>query len=410
MTNETIVAKAQTISPVAPEIEMPIPETPDPLLVTILRTKRAHLSQGDHNFRLWLHAKLKGLKQEIQILAEGCVLVRTDPKSDTLFSCHIDTCHNSAESDGSMQDLAYDPAFGDILLGKDSKSGCLGADDGAGIYVMLKMIEAKVPGSYIFHTGEERGGIGSYAVLAKHKTLLEDFSRAIAFDRAVQRGGAPEVIVTQGGASCASIEAGTALCKALNESGAVFEKPYEVSHKGSFTDTKVYSGVVPECFNIGVWYAQQHSNKEWLNVAGLEQLVKACLVVKWDELPVKRTPAPPAPKYASGGNVSGRSTGYGAYQGGFPGFDSDDWDDSPKAKAKAHTGWSVPPAAKFAAKPSVIGMTLLEELETYTLDDMIALCEESPEQAARLLYLLKARYDGARAEIDSMTTMLGVDS
>ena len=55
-------------------------------------------------------------------------------------------------------------------------------------------------------------------------------------------------------------------------------------------------------------------------------------------------------------------------------------------------------------------MTLLEELETYTLDDMIALCEESPNQAARLLYLLKARYDGCKAEIESMTVMLGVDS
>lgn len=401
MTNETIVAKAQTISPVATEIEVPIPETPDPLLVTILRTKRAHLSQGDHNFRLWLHAKLKALKQEITILAEGCVLVRTDPKSDTLFSCHIDTCHSAAESDGSMQDLAYDPAFGDILLGKDSKSGCLGADDGAGVYVLLKMIEAKVPGSYIFHTGEERGGIGSYAVLGKHKELLEEFSRAIAFDRAVQRDGAPEVIVTQGGAACASVEAGAALCAALNKSGAIFEKPYEVSHRGSFTDTKVYSGVIPECFNVGVFYAQQHSNKEWLNVAGLEQLVKACLTVKWDELPVKRKPAPPAPKYASGGVLPA----YRGYQGA---FDSDDWDDSPKATAKSSTGWSVPKPA--ATKPSVIGMTLLEELETYTLDDMIALCEESPEQAARLLYLLKARYDGCKAEIESMTVMLGVDS
>lgn len=384
------MSKAQIVKgSVVEEIkDMPVPEKPDDLLVSILRTKRAHLSQGDTNFRLWLHSHFKKLGVQFEILAEGCILVRTDVKSDTLFSCHIDTCHNHAESNGTFQDLAYDPTFGDILLGQGSTSACLGADDGAGIYIMLKMIEAKVPGSYLFHTGEERGGIGAYAVLAKHKTLLEDFSRAIAFDRAVQRDGEPEVIITQGGTPCASVEAGKALCDALNKSGAVFQKPYVVSYKGSFTDTKVYKSIIAECINVGVWYAAQHTPKEWLSVAGLEQLLKACLTIQWDELPVKRIPVADTPAYKGG---------YGGYKGSL--FDDDNWD-APKQKPKA--------MPKKPTLPSTIGLSLLEEVETYKLDDMIALCEESPTEAASLMLVLKAKLDGAKAELEATYTMLGV--
>lgn len=400
--SETVIAKGSIVVDTATVTMPPIPDTPDPLLVQILRTKRSHGSPGDVNFRLWLHKEVERRGYKPEILAEGCVMVRTDVKSDTLFSCHVDTRHGKAESDGTMQELAYDPTFGDILLAQGSTSGCLGADDGAGVYVMLKMIGAKVPGTYIFHTGEEVGGEGSRAVLAKHKTLLDEFSRAIAFDRAVQRGGKPEVVVTQGGVACASIPAGEALCKALNASGAIFEEPYVVSHGGSFTDTKVYIGVIPECFNVGVWYASQHTNKEWLNVAGLEQLVQACLVIKWDELPVVRkpvvyTPPPKQKKGTKNGMIPNWQTRsfppYGGYDPDFDGFDFDHrTSDLPKSKPKS--------SAKIP--------TLLEEVAEFTLVECEDWVTSDPEQASNLLAYLIAKTNGQETELACLRRSLGV--
>lgn len=379
----------------------PVPDKPDPLLVTILRTKRAHGSAGDTNFRLWLHKEIERSGAKLEILAEGCIMVRTDLKSDTLFSCHVDTCHGQRESDGGAQDLAYDPGFGDILLAEGSTSGCLGADDGAGIYIMLKMIKAKVPGSYLFHTGEEQGGVGSRAVLVKHKPLLENFSRAIAFDRAVQRGGAPEVIITQGGQACASVEAGQALCTALNKSGAIFEKDYIISHGGSFTDTKVYKSVIDECFNLGVFYAAQHSNREWLNVAGLEQLLQACLVIKWDDLPVIRKPVPDT-VYQQPAQQKTYKAPNGAYQGHL--------DDQQDFREWFQQGGNAQPPAKnkkvtgFPKAPSVI-----EELDVWTRDDIQAVCEESPEVAAALIAALYAKVKAAKAEVETLQTFIGLN-
>lgn len=389
MENNTVVAKGEIVSTeggkaIDTVIDVPIPTKPDEMLISILRTKRAHMSKGDFNFRAWLTLQLQRFGFPPTILVEGCLLVRTDPKSDTLFSCHIDTCHNTADSDDlTGQDLAYDPAFGDILLPHGTKSSCLGADDGAGVYVMLRMIQAKVPGSYLFHTGEERGGIGSYAVLRSKTAILDEFSRAIAFDRAVQRGENPEVIHTQGGRSCASLEATTALCAALNKSTAIFEKPYIPSAKGSFTDTRVYADVIPECFNVGVFYARQHTPQEWLNVAGLEQLVKACLEVKWDELPTVRKPAPePAtPK---------------------PGLGFTGWE--PQGKPKKSKGKSE---LQPAVKP--IQLSFAAEIESMTFKELEQMAYEDPEVVARMVVYLRTRLAGAEAELDSFRFLLEVD-
>lgn len=405
---ETVVAKGTIVVPEnTATVEMPsIPDTPDSLLVQILRTKRRHGSPGDINFRMWLHKEVERRGYKPEILAEGCVMVRTDVKSDTLFSSHVDTCHGLAESDGSMQELAYDPTFGDILLAQGTTSGCLGADDGAGVYVMLKMIGAKVPGTYLFHTGEEQGGTGSRAVLTKHRDLLDNFSRAIAFDRAVQRGGKPEVIATQGGVACASVAAAEALCSALNTSGAIFEEPYVVSHGGSFTDTKVYIGVIPECFNVGVWYASQHTNKEWLNVAGLEQLVKACIAIKWDDLPVLRKPmvAPVFQPYVA---PKGKKKGVANqnWQTSTPrkgqAYDPD-FDDMDLPFAFAHSR-SIPPV-----KPTVKAPTLLEEVAAYTLEECVEFVEADPTLASNLLMCLIAKSKGLDAELAILRNAMGV--
>jgi hypothetical protein len=250
------------------------------LLETILTTKRAHNSTGELNFLKWLHDTLKDMGCKPEAMAEGCIVVSNKPNK-VLFSCHVDTVHSTALSDGSFQPLTIDPAMGHVFLG-DPKSGCLGADDGAGIYVLLRMLAADVPGTYIFHRGEERGGIGANAMLAKHRDWLKKFNQCVAFDRANK----DDIIITQGGASCASVAYGVSLSAALAAQGL----EYKNSNNGSFTDSKVYRSVIAECINLSVGYQDQHGPGEYLDYEHLELLVLAAIRIEWSKLAVTRKP------------------------------------------------------------------------------------------------------------------------
>src|SRR5680860_903063 len=63
------------------------------------------------------------------------------------------------------------------------KSNCLGADCTTGVWLILNMIRAKVPGLYIIHAGEEQGCIGSSAIVRRRPVWLESVDVAISFDR-----------------------------------------------------------------------------------------------------------------------------------------------------------------------------------------------------------------------------------
>lgn len=256
------------------------------LLSRILQSKRAHNSSGDHAFRRWLESQVGTFYTKA-----GNIVVTTDDKSDVMFSCHIDTCHSPVVSDDKPQKLDFDPNLGHIFLAPESqKTGhVLGADDGAGIYIMLRMIEAKVPGTYVFHIGEEVGCVGSRAMAREQEKWLGKFNLAVAFDRPQSF----EVIHTQGGLVCSSLKCSTALALALSTDTLA----YEPSANGVLTDTKHYRSIIPECLNIGVGYSFQHSPQEYQDVYHLEALAKRCCEINWSALPIDRDPYEPVKQY-----------------------------------------------------------------------------------------------------------------
>ncbi len=386
---------------------------PNELLLKILTSKRSHLSKGDTDFRLWLFAYIKGMGVEVDIISQGTIRAVTNKKSTTMFSCHVDTCHTFAESDGTKQELYFDPSFGHIILADKGPTGprCLGADDGAGIYLMLNMIHSKIPGTYLFHTGEEKGGIGSRAVLNDMPKWLDNFDRCIAFDRA----GTGDVIVTQGGQQCASHEAGSWLADALNQLGF----NYAISHRGSFTDSKVYSGHIPECFNLSVGYESQHGPDEYQDLAHLEALKKAVLRIKWDKMPTKRPLPPEVKPYTAPApgasarrfqDVSNRG-GYSGNAGRDPLFNDGDEDEDflgfvgfkgASAKPAAPTVQSPFKGAPANAKP-ISPLSILQELENYTYEEVLELVENEPTIAADAICLLLAKYKSAQQEAKILT-------
>jgi hypothetical protein len=249
-------------------------------LHNMLRVKRPHDSAAEKS---WAHkyilsypgAHILGPEDDPAAYVIEVHQTGTHP-SRTMFSCHIDTVHR----EGGRQTIKYNKAK-HVYYKDDGKP--LGADDTAGCWLLLEMIDAGVPGTYVFHRGEECGGIGSSYIAEQHKEFLKRFDRAIAFDRK----GSTSVITHQGWGRCASDEFAEALSDALNSDGISMYAPDDT---GIFTDTANYVDHIPECTNVSCGYASEHTGSETLHLPTLFALRNQCIVIDWESLPTTRDP------------------------------------------------------------------------------------------------------------------------
>jgi hypothetical protein len=214
-------------------------------------------------------------------------------ESDVMFTSHLDTA--------TSQKTSVKHVFeGDFI--KTDGTSILGADDKAGVTIMLYMIENNIPGLYYFFIGEEVGCIGSRKVSTKHKSQkIENITKVISFDRR----GTGSVITFQAGSRCCSNEFGSALAKMLNDAEPTFK--YENDPTGVYTDSAQFVSIYPECTNISVGYYSEHTYNERQDIVHLEKLANACLKVDWTSLPVVRDPSKYESRYNnyySGGTYS----------------------------------------------------------------------------------------------------------
>lgn len=202
--------------------------------------------------------------------------IRIGEDITTMFSCHTDTVHDSE----GIQKVMYDKILGEAFVDKES---CLGADDGAGIYILLELIKAGVNGLYVFHRDEEIGGRGSSYIANKTPMFLLGIKRCLAFDRR----GTQSVITHQGYERCCSAVFAEELCQALMFTDMVWFP----DDTGSFTDSANYTDIIPECTNISCGYENEHSGNETLDVPFVEALVKLLIITNFDGLITKRDPS-----------------------------------------------------------------------------------------------------------------------
>jgi hypothetical protein len=179
--------------------------------------------------------------------------------SKILWSCHIDTVHSLEFDNAKSQKIIFD--VDDTMLAMSGGQYPLGADNGAGMWLLLEMIAEGVPGTYIFHRGEERGGIGSDGMATHWADMIKMHTHAIAFDRR----GFTDVITHQWGGRCCSE-------RFANQMSAILGMGYEPDDGGSFTDTANYTHLIPECTNISVGYHDEHSQNESLDLTHLVEL------------------------------------------------------------------------------------------------------------------------------------------
>jgi len=200
----------------------------------------------------------------------------------TMFTCHLDTACDKLEK------VKHRFIHNGEFIATDGTT-ILGADDKAGMVIMLHMIENKIPGLYYFFLGEEVGCVGSKKA-SKDLYLKGDtnIKKVVSFDRR----GYDSVITHQFYGRCCSDEFATELAKQLSgpTSKEGISLNFSPDNTGICTDSIQYQDFIPECTNISVGYFNEHTGSEVQNILFLEYLGEAVLKVKWEELPIVRDP------------------------------------------------------------------------------------------------------------------------
>jgi hypothetical protein len=191
--------------------------------------------------------------------------------SKTVFTSHLDTaCKEHTPVNHVIE--------GDLI--KSDGTTILGADDKAGMTIMLWMISQGVTGLYYFFIGEEVGCIGSG--IASKNWLTKEYDRMISFDRR----GTGSVITHQSSQRCCSDEFAKKLSSELSSLGL----NYKPDDTGVYTDSAEFVDIISECTNISVGYYKEHTHTENQDINHLTKLAQACCFVKWEELPTVRDP------------------------------------------------------------------------------------------------------------------------
>lgn len=207
----------------------------------------------------------------------------TIPGSNVLFTCHMDTAGGGKAGPQRVRRV-WKPGG---ILATDGTT-LLGADDKAGMAVLLHMVRAEVPGIYAFYVGEERGCVGSNHHAVHYDTYLphlgiEKIDQVVSFDRY----GYESVITHQLG-MCASDKYAWAVSEQYARHGITTLAP---DPHGLFTDSAQFTELVAECTNISVGYDGHHGVTERQDVEFLIQVAEASALVQWNDLPIVRQPS-----------------------------------------------------------------------------------------------------------------------
>lgn len=189
--------------------------------------------------------------------------------SNTIFASHLDTV--------TKEQKFVNHVIEDKFIKTDGNS-ILGADDKAGVTVLLTMIKHDVPGLYYFFIGEEVGCVGSG--LASLNDKFKKYKKIISFDRR----GEHSVITHQSWVRTCSDKFANALCEQFLNQGM----KYNIDNTGVYTDSAEFTDVISECTNISVGYYNEHTTTEKQNLEHLTELCNACIGIKWQDLPSTR--------------------------------------------------------------------------------------------------------------------------
>lgn len=197
------------------------------------------LSQAELHKTLGIY--LKGKYKNIIIEKEYIVAIGDIPIA---LVAHMDTVFYNQPTD-----VYYDQRKG-VLWSPDG----LGADDRAGVYAILQIIQSGMRPSIILTTDEERGGLGAQK-LAKKKCPIPSLKYMIELDR-------------KGSCDCVFYDC-------VNPQFIQYiEKFGFIERTGSFSDISFLMAAWKTCgVNLSVGYQDEHSIAEILNIGALYRTI-----------------------------------------------------------------------------------------------------------------------------------------
>lgn len=347
-------------------------------LFHILTVMRPHGSKMEERF-------IKHYFDPLKPLVDKCGnLIINVGDVPILWSSHIDTVH----AYGGLAPIKLSDG-GVITRHPKSQANCLGADDGVGVWLMLQMIRAERPGRYVFHRGEEKGGIGSRWIAKNCPKLLDGIEAAIAFDRKDNNS----IITHQFGGRCCSEDFSASLSKAIGLG-------MKSDDGGSFTDTASYTDLVGECTNVSVGYKGQHGRTEEQDLMFLLSLLDQMLVFDASALTFKRKPGEKEP-YRYKGSYYGGSGGeyiYNAYTPKLKWERGKVWDRTLQGYVHKDKVWDATTEKWVAPMPAAKNARAFMDTSTkwkvgrkktvdspVAIDTHLALVKDYPEEIAAIL-------------------------
>lgn len=224
------------------------------------------------------------LPKDLEFDEFGNLFKQIGTSPSTMFTCHLDTATKALTQ--------VNHVFEDNFIKTDGTS-ILGADDKAGLTIILNMMENNVEGLYYFFLGEEVGCVGSKKLAQKHaENPIPYIKKVVSFDRRATSS----VITFQMSGRCCSEEFGEALSEALNRAGLLVSDnevtlDFKTDPTGIYTDSAQFIPIYPECTNISVGYYNEHTFSEKQDIKFLDKLAKSVIFVDWESLPVQRDPS-----------------------------------------------------------------------------------------------------------------------
>ena len=368
-----LTAVGENLRPKLPPVDLQSEDVK--LLKEIHSYKRVHESSAEADF---IDTYIKTIPG-IQCDAEENYYVRIGEKSSVLWSSHIDTVHNE---EGYQEVVVTKDDMLVVDHTKENSGNCLGADDGAGMFIMFKMIEAGIPGLYVFHRNEESGADGSRYIASEEgrnaENLLEGIDFAIAFDRKDY----DSVITHQYWYRTASDEFAKSFAKVVDI------PKMGPDSTGVFTDTENYTSIVSECTNISVGYFRQHGPMESLDLRFIIYL-KDQIIKNWDESKLVKKRDPAAKVYARNSRYGGYGGMYNDAYSGIYGDSQADYGNYDSGISKRYKEWwnGKSEDSEFEERDPEVCMAGYEEEEEEICDRncLEKFCRTFPEVAAKYI-------------------------
>ena len=192
-----------------------------------------------------------------KVVEDKYIILKKDNKVKPMLCVHLDTINTHSKCCDKIPEV-YIVNFGEgFMLKPITEYSCLGADDRAGVYMVLEHYEELLDKYHIgVFCDEEIGGYGSYEL-----TELTDVSCFIGLDRE----GSMEV-ATYGYNNRELID--------------LFVSRGFKEVRGSFTDASVLARLHNKpCVNLSVGYYNQHSDNEYVLFEDMEKTINHILSV-----------------------------------------------------------------------------------------------------------------------------------